>query len=75
MDGEVVKRVMSVVTKTLFKDQSMDNSSMVQMMVFVRMVFRDFTIGEEFLTLLTLKITTKTDWQSLGFYCSLQMLS
>ncbi|KAK0154682.1 General transcription factor II-I repeat domain-containing protein 2 [Merluccius polli] len=40
-------------------DESVDNSSTAQLMVFVRMVFSDFTTKEEMLTLLPLKTTTK----------------
>ena len=40
-------------------DESVDTTSTAQLMVFIRMVFSDFTVKEEMLTLLPLKTTTK----------------
>ncbi|QQP54701.1 Uncharacterized protein FKW44_007616, partial [Caligus rogercresseyi] len=40
-------------------DESIDSSSTAQLMVFVRMVFKDFSTKEELLTLLPLKTTTR----------------
>ncbi|KAK2903782.1 hypothetical protein Q8A73_010439 [Channa argus] len=40
-------------------DESVDSSSTAQLMVFIRMVFDDFSTKEELLTLLPLKTTTK----------------
>lgn len=37
----------------------MDNSDTAQLSVFIRMVFDDFSVKEEFLTLLPLKTTTR----------------
>ena len=44
---------------TIQCDESVDASSTAQLMVFVRMVFSDFSVKEELLTLLPLKITTR----------------
>ena len=40
-------------------DESMDNSSTAQLLVFTRMAFEDFSTKEELLTLLPLKTTTR----------------
>ncbi|KAK7881151.1 hypothetical protein WMY93_029560 [Mugilogobius chulae] len=40
-------------------DESVDNSSIAQLMVFIRMVFADFSTKEELLALLPLKTTTR----------------
>ncbi|CAM4361987.1 unnamed protein product [Leuciscus chuanchicus] len=40
-------------------DESVDSSSTAQLMVFIRMVFSDLSVKEEFLTLLPLKTTTR----------------
>ncbi|QQP40840.1 Uncharacterized protein FKW44_015026 [Caligus rogercresseyi] len=40
-------------------DESIDSSSTAQLMMFVRMVFKDFSTKEELLTLLPLKTTTR----------------
>lgn len=40
-------------------DECVDSSSTEQLMVFLRMVFSDFSVKEEFLTLLPLKTTTR----------------
>ena len=40
-------------------DESVDNSSTAQLLVFIRMAFEDFSTNEELLTLLPLKTTTK----------------
>lgn len=40
-------------------DESVDSSSIAQMLVFVRMVFEDFSTREELLALLPLKTTTR----------------
>ncbi|XP_060754276.1 general transcription factor II-I repeat domain-containing protein 2-like [Neoarius graeffei] len=40
-------------------DKSVDKTSTAQLMVFIRMVFSDFTVKEEMLTLLPLKTTTR----------------
>lgn len=40
-------------------DESVDNSSTAQLLVFIRMAFEDFSTKEELLTLLPLKITTR----------------
>ncbi|KAF7669599.1 hypothetical protein LDENG_00176710 [Lucifuga dentata] len=40
-------------------DESVDTSSTAQLMVFVRMMFNDFSTKEELLTLLPLKTTTR----------------
>lgn len=40
-------------------DESVDSSSIAQLLVFVRMVFEDFSTREELLALLPLKTTTR----------------
>ncbi|KAJ8346731.1 hypothetical protein SKAU_G00281320 [Synaphobranchus kaupii] len=40
-------------------DESVDNTSTAQLMIFIRMVFDDFSTKEELLTLLPLKTTTR----------------
>ncbi|CAK6967391.1 hypothetical protein PFLUV_G00138310 [Scomber scombrus] len=40
-------------------DESVDSSSTAQLLIFVRMVFEDFSTREELLTLLPLKTTTR----------------
>uniref|UniRef100_A0AAR2LN01 DUF4371 domain-containing protein n=1 Tax=Pygocentrus nattereri TaxID=42514 RepID=A0AAR2LN01_PYGNA len=42
-------------------DESVDSSSTAQLLVFIRMVFEDFSTREELLTLLPLKTTTRGD--------------
>uniref|UniRef100_A0AAV2L300 Transposase n=1 Tax=Knipowitschia caucasica TaxID=637954 RepID=A0AAV2L300_KNICA len=40
-------------------DESVDSSSTAQLMVFIRMVFEDFSAKEELLTLIPLRTTTR----------------
>lgn len=47
---------------------SLENSSVVQPIIFFWMVFIDFTIREEFLTLLSLKTTTNPQCQDTVFH-------
>ena len=55
-------RVVSVMSEngsSVQCDELVDDSSTAQLMVFVRMIFNDLALRDEFLTLLSLKNTTK----------------
>lgn len=65
-DGEVLKGAMKIIANTMFKNEkygpdviSTLHSNTSQLMVFIRMVFDDFSTKEELLTLLPLKTTTQ----------------
>ncbi|MBN3296899.1 GTD2A protein, partial [Amia calva] len=59
MLGYTVKSVEFKIREIMLSNESVDTSSTAQLMVFIRMVFNDFSVKEELLTLLPLKTTTR----------------